>query len=170
MINNIDVVFLGDSLLARAHWDRLFPSKKVLNLGVDGSTTKDVLMRMDKVIELQPKNVVLLVGVNDLNLYTPQEEVYENYMQILEKLKHHGIHVIILPLLYTQMNTLNTKIRIFNQFIYEHVQENEGFECMDLNEIMSEHRVLKECFTTDGLHLNTPAYEVIAKKLSTQIS
>ncbi len=169
MINNIDVVFLGDSLLARAQWERLFPAKKIINLGVDGSTTKDVLLRMDKVIELHPKNVVLLVGVNDLNLYTPQEEVFANYVQILEKLKHHGIHVIILPLLYTQMNSLNTKIRIFNQFIEEHVKENDGFELMDLNEIMSEHRILKECFTTDGLHLNTPAYEVISKKLETHI-
>lgn len=169
MINNIDIVFLGDSLLARGQWERLFPTQNVLNLGVDGSTTKDVLERMDKVVELKPKNVVLLVGINDLNLYTPQEEVYANYRLILEKLKNHGIKVIVIPLLYTQMNTLNTKVTIFNRFIETYVKENEGFELLDLNEVMSEFRVLKECFSTDGLHLNTPAYEVIAKKLATTL-
>ena len=166
MINNIDIVFLGDSLLARGAWDKLFPTKKVLNLGVDGSTTQDVIARMDKVIELKPKNVVLLVGINDVNLYTPQEKVYENYKAILEKLSNHGIKVIIIPLLYTQMNTLNTKVTIFNQFIYEYVDQTHEFTLLELNDILSEFRTLKECFTTDGLHLNTPAYEIIAKKLA----
>lgn len=165
MINNIDVVFLGDSLLARAKWEQLIPSKKVINLGVDGSTTKDIIARMDKVVELQPKNVVLLVGINDLNLYMPLDEVFENYKSIVEKLDNHGFNVIIIQLLYTQMNALNTKVTVFNQFIQHYVKEHEGLSLLDLNDILSEQKILKECFTFDGLHLNMPAYEVMAKRI-----
>jgi lysophospholipase L1-like esterase len=63
------VVFLGDSI-TQGWNDRLgaaFPGMKVVNRGIDGDTTRGVLIRLqDDVLALDPAAIVLLVGTNDL--------------------------------------------------------------------------------------------------------
>lgn len=57
-------VFLGDSITAHAPWGELFAA--VLNRGIPGNTTQDVLNRLDEIVARQPRCVVLLIGINDL--------------------------------------------------------------------------------------------------------
>lgn len=40
--NNI-IVFLGDSIIEGANWDELFDNPNILNRGVSGDTSEDVL-------------------------------------------------------------------------------------------------------------------------------
>lgn len=62
------VVFLGDSITF--HWDlaKAFPALKTANRGISGDTTRGMLYRLQEdVLDLHPRLIVLLCGVNDLS-------------------------------------------------------------------------------------------------------
>ena len=63
------VVFLGDSITQG--WEKdlpaVFPGMKIANRGINGDTTRGVLIRLqDDVLAVNPAAVVLLIGTNDL--------------------------------------------------------------------------------------------------------
>jgi lysophospholipase L1-like esterase len=60
------VLFLGDSITEEALWDELFPDLPVLNRGIAGDTTLDLLVRLDDAVN-EPRLVSLLIGTNDLH-------------------------------------------------------------------------------------------------------
>ena len=64
------IVFLGDSLIDFFPIQDFFPRVKIYNRGIAGDTTKDLLKRLDNVIELKPSKLFLQIGTNDLvNLF-----------------------------------------------------------------------------------------------------
>ncbi|HEY8590760.1 MAG TPA: hypothetical protein VIL55_14535, partial [Naasia sp.] len=59
------VVFLGDSISEFGLWEEWFPEIPVLNRGIGGETSAQVLARLETAIT-EPRAVFLLVGTNDL--------------------------------------------------------------------------------------------------------
>ena len=86
------VVFLGDSI-TQGWGDAMggaFPGMKVANRGIDGDTTRGVLIRLhDDVLTLKPRAVVLLIGTNDLEEGAAPDVVAANLELILTALKQH---------------------------------------------------------------------------------
>jgi lysophospholipase L1-like esterase len=86
------VVFLGDSITQG--WGgglgAAFPGMKVANRGIDGDTTRGVLIRLQDVLALRPSAVVILVGTNDLALGATPEMAAGNLRLILGALKQHN--------------------------------------------------------------------------------
>jgi len=58
-----------------------------LNLGVNGRRVTDVLRSLDQVIALKPEVVVVMVGVNDVNGFTPVERYRATMARVVERLK-----------------------------------------------------------------------------------
>lgn len=111
MKNSIDFVMLGDSITGRGDWKTLLEDEHILNLGVDGDTTSGILKRVQKIIELEPKIVFLMAGINDLCISIPLENIFDNYTQILKKFKRNKIRVIVFSTLITQMPAVNKKVK-----------------------------------------------------------
>jgi lysophospholipase L1-like esterase len=165
MKKNIQIVMLGDSLTARGDWKNLLAKEDcIVNLGINGDTTKGILNRIDRVINLEEKILFLMIGVNDLCCSIPLIEVFQNYIQILEKLEKTNIKLIIQAILLTQMKAVNKKILEFNLMLEEYCK-NKQLIFFDMNPYLCEDNLLKEIYTTDGLHLNLKAYEVWARKI-----
>lgn len=165
MKSNIELVFLGDSLTARANWNKLMDKEDIVNLGIDGDTTLGILKRLDEVKKLKPKYVLIMAGVNDLCLSTSDaNEVYENYKKVIEELKLHKIEVILQSTLFTQMKTVNKKILTLNNLLKNYC-EKQNLCFINLNPLLCQNGILKEHFTTDGLHLNTSAYSVWSNEI-----
>jgi lysophospholipase L1-like esterase len=86
------VVFLGDSI-TQGWGDAMggaFPGMKVANRGIDGDTTRGVLIRLeDDVLSLKPRAVVLLIGTNDLEEGATPDTIASNLGLILAALKQH---------------------------------------------------------------------------------
>jgi lysophospholipase L1-like esterase len=85
------LVFLGDSITQ--YWGDVpsyFPGIKVANRGISGDTTRGVLIRLQDVIALNPRGVVLLIGTNDLDEFTAPEKAAGNVKLILDALKAHN--------------------------------------------------------------------------------
>lgn len=164
MKKNINMVMLGDSLLGRCDWKRVLNQEHLINLGKDGETTKGVLNKLESVINLEPKFLFLMIGINDLCNSIPSSEVFDNYKKILEKLETTNIQVIVYAVLLTQMKAVNKKILEFNSLLKGYCHKN-GIRFFDINPYLCEDGFLKESFTTDGLHLNFKAYTIWANEI-----
>lgn len=165
MKKNIELVFIGDSLTARADWKKLMFKDNIVNLGVDGDTTLGMLRRVDKIIELEPSLVLIMAGVNDLCLSTScVDEVFENYKKIVRKLTSKNIHVIVQSTLFTQMPTVNKKVLKLNNLLRNYSDEDK-LDFLDLNPLLCQNGLLKENYTTDGLHLNSKAYTLWSNEI-----
>jgi lysophospholipase L1-like esterase len=87
------VVLLGDSITQG--WEETlgaaFSGVKIANRGINGDTSRGVLLRLaDDVLALKPKAVVLLIGTNDLEEGATPEIVASDVKLILEDLKRHN--------------------------------------------------------------------------------
>ena len=61
------VVFMGDSITQGWKLDESFPGKPYINRGIGGQTSPQMLVRFRQdVIDLKPKVVVILAGINDI--------------------------------------------------------------------------------------------------------
>lgn len=166
MKKSIEIVMFGDSITARGNWKELLGNEHTVNLGIDGDCTEGLLNRIKTVVELDPKNVFLMIGVNDLCTSVPLETIFENYKKILECLKKKSINIIVQAVFITQMKAVNKKIIQFNSMVEDYCKE-QNITFIDLNEFFkNEENLLREDLTTDGLHLGLKAYKVWAYKLN----
>ena len=75
---NIDVVFLGDSLTEGYDVKSYYPEYNVLNRGIGGDTTFGVEKRLQvSAYDVHPKVATLLIGANNF------DSMFENYENIL---------------------------------------------------------------------------------------
>jgi lysophospholipase L1-like esterase/dienelactone hydrolase len=86
------VVFLGDSITQG--WEKdlpaVFPGMKIANRGINGDTTRGVLIRLqDDVLAVNPAAVVLLIGTNDLEEGATPEVITGNLKLIIAALEQH---------------------------------------------------------------------------------
>jgi lysophospholipase L1-like esterase len=89
----VDLLFLGDSITAgwdQALWDKHFAPYNAANFGIGGDHTGNVLWRLQNgaIGALQPKAVVLLIGVNNFgHLDESPEEVFAGVTQVVRTLQ-----------------------------------------------------------------------------------
>lgn len=159
--SNIDIVMLGDSITQAGSWNALFPNARIINRGVSGYSTHDLLREIKTTIGLQPRKVFLMIGINDLLRGASVEETFERYITILDALQKAGIKVYIqatIECMRAKCGATVDKVRALNQKLKQLASRRE-LTWIDLNPVLtSSTQGLLEKYTTDGLHLSTPAY------------
>lgn len=89
----VDVMFVGDSLTEmwpRSVWDANFGQMKAANFGIGGDHTGNVLWRLrhPALAALKPKLVVLMIGVNNINLCDElPEDVFKGIQAVVIALR-----------------------------------------------------------------------------------
>lgn len=89
---NIDLVFLGDSIMQGWHdndvWERYYAPRNAANFGIGGDRTQHVLWRLDhgEIEGISPKVVVVMLGTNNMHSNTP-EEIAEGIRAIVDTLR-----------------------------------------------------------------------------------
>lgn len=69
---------------------------KILNHGRDGDTTAAALARLEEVVRLQPRVVLLCLGGNDSLQRLPPEQTFANLGRIIDRLHREGTFVVLL--------------------------------------------------------------------------
>ncbi len=164
------IIFLGDSITDEGEWSELLRSSNinsnVLNRGISGDTTDRILQRIDVIIETQPKQIFLMVGINDLAMMNKSvNKVVDKYKQILIKFKNviPDTQVFIQSVLPVNQNiylywednqkivNLNSKLTgLAAEFNYQYIDIHSYF--------IDAEKQLDAKYTADGLHLNGKAY------------
>lgn len=174
-------VLLGDSITDFFNWYELFydfsnsTGQAVYNRGISGDTTDRLLERLqENVLNISPKNVVLLIGTNDIGRGLPLSMTVENVSKIIESAKEKCPDInFILQAVYPINRHMrdrfekrsNEKIDLMNK---EFVKLSEKYGCVWLDitdKLKDETGNLKKDFTYDGLHLNVKAYKIVAENV-----
>ena len=169
-------LFLGDSITEYYDLEKYFPGMPVVNSGIAGDTTEDILDDMkERVYDYNPSKVFVLIGTNDLRDDKSVEEVVENIKKIIEEIKQNKKVVeIYLESIYPVNKGINKSvvglrdnddINEINKQIEEYAK-NEGVTFLNTHELLiDDDGLLNEDYTADGLHLNDEGYEVVTEEI-----
>ena len=167
------VVFMGNSITEG--WiltsPEFFEGKPYIDRGISGQTTPQMLIRFrPDVIDLRPKVVVILCGVNDIAQNTGPstlEMIEGNITSMAELAKANGIKAILCSVLpaydFPWRPGLEPaeKIVALNAWIKEYSKKN-GFIYLDYFSSMADERNgLKSDYSEDGVHPNLKGYKVM---------
>ena len=71
-------------------------SRPILNKGVSGATTENSLGRVDEILRLQPRVVLLCLGGNDGLQQMPVSQTFANLATIIDRLQENGSFVVLI--------------------------------------------------------------------------
>jgi lysophospholipase L1-like esterase len=173
------VVFLGDSITDYWKLDDYFPGKTyvVINRGIDGQTTPQMLVRFRQdVIDIHTNVLVVLAGTNDIAGVTGRtrnEDIEANYTSMAELARVNHIRVVFASLL--PANNVSSedaresyalrppeRILALNHWLKDYCAKN-GLVYLDyFSALVDDKGMLKRELSDDGLHPNTAGYKIIA--------
>jgi lysophospholipase L1-like esterase len=164
-------VFLGDSLTAEGSWSEWFPDDNVVNLGVGGDTTEQVLERLQDVIDLAPETVIIMVGTNDLAWKRTVEQIVRGVESILWKLHQElpDARVIVQSVLprgadYAErIKDVNIHLRQFAPTVKAEWVDLWPVFADDADELRSE-------LSDDKLHLTADGYQMWVEQLRNHLA
>ena len=162
------VVMLGDSLTARVNWNELI-GYPIVNRGIDGDITKGYLNRLDVIVNLEPTQVFINGGTNDLAGNYSVIEIFNNYKEIIAILKEHKINIYMQSTIYTSYPKYNNDIKKLNVLLKSYCELN-NIQYINLNTKLSKNDTLIEKYTLDGSHLNAKGYQIWKEEISKYIS
>ena len=161
------VVALGDSLTvgygAKQDYPALLEEKtgwRVINTGVNGDTSSDVLARLDDVIALKPQLVLLGVGGNDVLQRVPASTTSDNLTAIIEQLLAEDIAVVLIAEPHLSASALLGRAR--DNPIYKTVASSTGVPLFadEWSKILSD-----DALKSDQIHANEQGYAQFAQHL-----
>lgn len=161
-----DIVFFGDSLTYYGDFASVFPDKAVCNLGLRGDTIQGMIDRVGQVRMLEPKQVFLMAGINDVSNVTAEEfeMLYNRLIDAIIQGLPKALLVVqsILPVnskAFCSLSCNNEQINLANQIIQELAIHN-CIKYLDLYELFIQKGFLIEEMTVDGIHLKANSYKI----------
>ena len=169
-------LFLGDSITDFYDLDKYYEGLPVVNSGISGNTTEDILSNMDsRVYNYNPSKVFLLIGTNDLLRDKSVEEITENIEIIVNNIRKNEpqteVYIeSIYPVNYELDKSMvgdrsNEDIKQINENLKKYCQKNDYTYIDTYNLLIDEDGNFSEEYTDDGLHPNDKGYEVITEEL-----
>lgn len=164
-----NVVFFGDSITKKYNLSEFYPNTHVVNSGVSGDFTNDLVNRVENdVYRYNPSKVFILIGFNDINHDRSQKEIIDNIQKIVNGIKTNRknakIYIeSIYPINITvddpfTDNECTDKIIEINKMIEELCKKNNVNYLNLFDELSDKDGNLKEVYTFDGVHLNDLGY------------
>ncbi len=163
------VVMLGNSLNNNCWWSELLRKNEVVNRGISGDTVEGMLLRIDDVVQENPRKIYLMAGINDFvnDTSLSAATLWETYQELISAIK------TALPSteLYVQstlpVNPLtpyyegrNQKVEGLNLFLSSKA-DSMGYTYLDIASSLKEKNGdLASVYTLDGIHLRPNAYRI----------
>ena len=166
-------VFYGDSITNR--FVLLKQNKNVVNLGVGGDKTTELIGRVLDVIREKPNKLFIMVGVND---YLVKKAYWQEFFNINFEVTYNALITLLtdnlrntsftlLSILPVSMNkpfdTLvlyNKELDEINKYISE-IASKYNLNYLDIsNSFKDKNNFLNPQYTEDGVHLNNLGYKV----------
>lgn len=155
-----DLVVFGDSITEWAPWADIFRDVSMVNRGLAGDTTAGMLRRIDTTLNVNPKLICFMAGINDLAQGYSVDQAFTNYVEIVDTWLKQGIKVVVQSTLFVgeSLQGLNTQVEELNSLLKSYCHENR-VQFLDVNEVLAPNGVLLDDFSCDDLHLNAKAYQ-----------
>jgi acetyl esterase/lipase/lysophospholipase L1-like esterase len=172
--NENRVVFMGNSITEgwsksdKSFWE----GKPYINRGISGQTTPQMLLRFKQdVIDLKPKVVVILAGINDIAGNTGPmtlDQTFDNLIAMTQLAKANGIKVVLSSVLpaydfpWRPGMEPAGKVMALNKRLKDYCDKNK-IVYLDYHSAMKDERNgLKKELGYDGVHPTLEGYKVMA--------
>ena len=177
-----DAVFMGNSITD--FWAKMdsafFNEHNFVGRGISGQTTSEMLVRFRQdVINLNPKSVIILAGINDIaenNKKITLENILGNIISMAELAKCHDIKVVLCSVLPCDRFSWRPEMRPakkvveLNKMIRNYAAEN-GITYVDYySALATPEGAIKPEYSNDGCHPTLPAYKIMEDILFTTIN
>jgi len=171
--NEVAVVFMGNSIIQG--WKQadpdFFSDSRLLNRGIGGQTTPQMLSRFEKdVLDVNPKAVLILAGTNDIAGNTGEitlTEIRDNIDEMAQLASKNRIQVILCSVLpaydypWRVGRRPDEKIPALNALIQE-LAEAQNLYYLDFFTAMADNRNgLPKDLAEDGVHPTPKGYSVM---------
>ena len=169
-------LFLGDSITDYYDLDKYYEGLPVVNSGISGNTTEDILNDMKgRVYNYNPSKVFLLIGTNDLIHDVSVDDIVSNIEKIISNIKDNRPQAeIYVESVYPVNDDLdedmvdvrnNDDIMDINEKIEKYCDDNNYTYINMYDKLLDDDGNFNEEFTDDGLHPNSRGYEVITEEI-----
>ena len=176
--SNDNFLFLGDSITDYYPLEEYYDNLPVVNSGIAGNKTTDILSNMkERVYQYNPTKVFLLIGTNDLDSNDKDivNTTFNNIKKIIKRIrKNRSDATIYVESIYPVNSTIvnntvnnrnNNKIKKLNQKLSSYCNDNNCTYINLFNDLVDSKGNLKSNYTEDGLHLNSLGYVVVTRCL-----
>ncbi|MBZ5858789.1 GDSL-type esterase/lipase family protein [Flavihumibacter profundi] len=176
------VVFMGNSITEgwKSTDSAFFAGRQYINRGISGQTTPQMVLRFrPDVIDLKPKVVVILAGINDIAGNTGPmtlEETFGNIVSMATLAKANKIKVIISSVLpaydfpWRPGMEPAPKVIALNKMLKEYAAKN-GCGYVDYFSAMADGRNgLPVSLAGDGIHPNLAGYKIMEPLVEKEIA
>lgn len=167
------IVFIGDSITDLYHLNDYYNDLPLAtyNRGIGGDTTQGVINRLKvSLYDIAPSEIVLMIGINDLNGGLSSETIVNNYRTIIDGIKTNlpdaklftmGIAPLAISFNYGDILAKNNQIIAINSEI-KALSEAKGYTHVNLYDALKrdDENALKEEYTIDGIHLSDAGFAV----------
>jgi len=171
------VVFMGNSITD--HWAQkrpeFFEKHNFAGRGISGQTSSEMLVRFQAdVVDLHPKVVVILSGINDIALNNgniSHEHILQNIISMCQLAKANKIKPVICSLTPCKQFTWRRELQpaesivALNKLLREYAKKNHIKYVDYWSELAAEDGGMREEYTTDGCHLTAKGYEVMEETI-----
>lgn len=171
--NETTVVFMGNSIIQG--WKQadpeFFSDPKLINRGIGGQTTTQMLSRFERdVIEMNPQAVLILAGTNDIAGNTGEIsllEIRDNIAKMAQMSKDHGIQVILCSVLpafdysWSPGRHPDKKIPELNALLKELANKNDLYYLDFFSAMADSKNGLPYELANDGVHPTRKGYELM---------
>lgn len=163
-----EIIFLGDSITDECEWAELLENPNIKNRGISGDTIDLMVKRLDDILESKPKQIFLMVGINDFfQNYKSSQEIAEGYKNLLTEIRNKSPKTQVIIQSVLPVNKTKYKIKVDNNnivklnFYLKELAQDFSWQYIDLFSHLSDSKnQLDSRYTLDGLHLNSQGYLV----------
>ena len=161
------ILFLGDSLIDRYDVDKYYKNYNIINSGVGGNQTTDILNDIEnRVFKYNPDKIFILTGTNDIAFSgLDNEEIKNNIEKLIDEIKTKLPDAkIYLQSIYPVNDNVdkeivsirtNDNIKKLNTKIKKICSKDKCTYINMHDKLTNKDGYLKRIYTTDALHLRS---------------
>lgn len=179
-IQDENIVFFGDSITAGYNVKEFFDEYHVVNSGINGNITKDLLDRSENdLYDYNPSKVIILIGTNDIRANISDEEIVDNIKNIINGIRKNRKNAeIYIQSIYPinrdvdkeywkdVKSEYNNKHIIKLNKLIKNLCKEENITYIDVySKLIDDNGNLKSAYTKEGLHLNDLGYYKVTNVL-----
>lgn len=172
--SELRVVFMGNSITQG--WLNkdlnFFDNPNFINRGISGQTTPQMLVRFRQdVIELNPKAVVILAGINDIAENTGPisiDDIFNNFKSMCDMAKANNINVVLCSVLpakefpWRMHIDPKPKVKALNGLLKSYTSLNNHITYVNYYDaLVTKELGLPKALTTDEVHLTLEGYRTL---------
>lgn len=180
MLDDMKVVCLGDSITygfpygPNESWTKMLQdviAGEVINRGIPGNTTTQMLERFDyAVTRFNPTHVILMGGINDVVLRDSFDRITLNLKTLAEKARENNIKVIFGQPTVVDDPEIERLLWRIRAWIIEYSQEHM-IPVINFAQAFYDEKndILTELLAPDGAHPTRAGYQAMFKQIDLRV-